>query len=1516
MKTKNLTSKYLYLILFFILIVGVALTVFGTSLAKSDNDTQSVSCQSANTTETIDGITLQRITNAFKHNGDDYYTKDDASHVYGWNDTTHPRSKSGNTDYAIIDGSYTRAPVSCLAYQYCQNAFNLSADNITKVETPVDNNTDSDPKQKGKNFVHWQVESQAEIDQSLPEAKRRPAHSDAKLFMIDKSHMPPIQDGSITFPDGSTSGDVTEEPDNPVYLENKDPNTRSKGICTIEWDKAGKVQGIDVGVSLTIQHLKVFAWGKGNAFQKYATEHDDPSCVELPFMIVYNRTMQNQVHKKIEEKISLIDSSDGYDCLDMPSGSISFDSDNFFWDEGKFQMEIDYKIGIYKSGTVPHETVNFPVYTLYQDLDVQQSGDKHPSGEYKESISPKSNSGVLPYFLGFEKETGEGARYINLCTKSSGKYKKYGNDVMCTFRANGHCQSGVSTIFPHPLTRTGFFLLSDPNSGSGEYSARWRGMRCGTGLSLAAYSLFELTKTLHVDTATKEVSKNIKINEDKNDPYVFDLKFPMGKYNETMFDTYQGITIRDYLPNGVNPVTDENGKIDASVYLEQNEVLGDKLLVDGSDYDSVVHKYDASSKKYVVDVAMTSGFVASPTNYNGHNLKLVLKAYPDASYSSGNIVAYPQDESGYDPTYNKQNVWQYVNSSSVIINDLGKQFEIPGNNVNVYTPLYSKHHKFYEYKFDEAGKPYYDKDAPVPDDVVKAALPNPSNFYLKNLETDTAGPNSLQKDASSKPITAVRSTRDGVEGIWLFIEWEKDSKGQMIYQTCKNADITYNGFWTWIPNPEQKTCSLKPEGKPVKIGERFSYDLKGTNIEEGTNQIKFIDTPSKGLTFLPETYTVTKTLMGQSEAKPVDPGDIAFVNNLAQKQNMGDGQTTIEWTIHNVEYGAQINISSDYYVNPFVEKEVQNTVEINGQTKIIVNPVGDKAYDKDQSGKGIISDDSPVHIGEKIPYLIKWAGYHHKDSNVVVIDKLSKGLKIDESTLHIEGCTGTPQYTISDPDPETGVTTLTVKMDNQPAGATGTITYMAEVSDVLAPDVFSKVSVSNEYILKVDEDFEMTIDPLINPVIPYPDKEYNKDSDKINDDRPVIVGNEIAYKLTWSNHHDASANIVLIDNLSDGLEYIKGSCSEAGDPSVEGNVLTWDLKEKAKADLGSITYRVKVNDDAQRVLPNIVENSYSIKVGDDPAVQIKKLYNPVIGKQYNVEDPSDASDRVFKDDSTLRVGDIIAYKLVWADNYNVGGNVKLVDTLSKGLEYINGSCPNGDPTINNNVLTWDLGPKDPSQAGYITYRVRVTKDALSDNVKTAYVKNSYVLSVEPKDMPQYQVGPYSLTNPVVPDPIKRYDTGAFMCVTNDSTCHIGDTIAYSLVWSHTENKEADIKLTDTLSKGLTYVEGSANIAPVSVNVLSDGTTQIVWELKNQPKASCGEITYKAKVNENVDLEKGVDNGYRIKVGDNLEKFVNSLHNDVSNVPTATGDSLAILTIIVLLCSICVIAFWFVFKHRH
>lgn len=35
-----------------------------------------------------------------------------------------------------------------------------------------------------------------------------------------------------------------------------------------------------------------------------------------------------------------------------------------------------------------------------------------------------------------------------------------------------------------------------------------------------------------------------------------------------------------------------------------------------------------------------------------------------------------------------------------------------------------------------------------------------------------------------------------------------------------------------------------------------------------------------------------------------------------------------------------------------------------------------------------------------------------------------------------------------------------------------------------------------------------------NPVVPDPIKEYDSKSDKVNDDRPVVPGDEISYKIT------------------------------------------------------------------------------------------------------------------------------------------------------------------------------------------------------------------------------------------------------------------------------------------------------------------------------------------------------------------------------------------------------------------
>ena len=102
----------------------------------------------------------------------------------------------------------------------------------------------------------------------------------------------------------------------------------------------------------------------------------------------------------------------------------------------------------------------------------------------------------------------------------------------------------------------------------------------------------------------------------------------------------------------------------------------------------------------------------------------------------------------------------------------------------------------------------------------------------------------------------------------------------------------------------------------------------------------------------------------------------------------------------------------------------------------------------------------------------------------------------------------------------------------------------------------------------------------------------------------------------------------------------------------------------------------------------------------------------------------------------------------------------------------------------------------------------------------------------------------------------------------------GDTIKYSVKYTNGNTTQSTkVVVTDTLSVGLTYVEGSSKIGNTKVTPVvtnnPDGSTKLVWTRDSVPAQTTEELTYEAKVEKGVSK---VSNDAIVKIGDSEFKL--------------------------------------------
>ncbi len=112
---------------------------------------------------------------------------------------------------------------------------------------------------------------------------------------------------------------------------------------------------------------------------------------------------------------------------------------------------------------------------------------------------------------------------------------------------------------------------------------------------------------------------------------------------------------------------------------------------------------------------------------------------------------------------------------------------------------------------------------------------------------------------------------------------------------------------------------------------------------------------------------------------------------------------------------------------------------------------------------------------------------------------------------------------------------------------------------------------------------------------------------------------------------------------------------------------------------------------------------------------------------------------------------------------------------------------------------------------------------------------------------------------------------------------VGDVITYEISYENYYNEvSAVIIITDTLTDGLEYVEGSATPSDgLSISTDNDGSTTLTWMINVEPLGS-GSVTFKAVVTDHALIEDEVSNQASIQVGEDEAVYTVPVTNEITS----------------------------------
>lgn len=224
------------------------------------------------------------------------------------------------------------------------------------------------------------------------------------------------------------------------------------------------------------------------------------------------------------------------------------------------------------------------------------------------------------------------------------------------------------------------------------------------------------------------------------------------------------------------------------------------------------------------------------------------------------------------------------------------------------------------------------------------------------------------------------------------------------------------------------------------------------------------------------------------------------------------------------------------------------------------------------------------------------------------------------------------------------------------------------------------------------------------------------------DGKEVKVGDELTYTVSVKNALDKAAEYTITDKVPAGTAFVS---ADNGGTEKDGTV-TWKVTIPAGQTL-EVKMVVQVTQDALKtaVVPGTIKNTAVVTFPNGAQYSTNPVENPPYGKV-----ASDASGNDTATQSGYQVGDIITYSIRYHNNAKndqgeyVAADITITDIVPKGTELVtnNPISHNGTTSVNEQgqtVITWNLTDVQPNMAGVVTFRVKITADAISPVTNSA-----------------------------------------------------------------------------------------------------------------------------------------------------------------------------------------------------
>ncbi|QBJ65452.1 cell surface protein [Bacillus anthracis] len=614
-----------------------------------------------------------------------------------------------------------------------------------------------------------------------------------------------------------------------------------------------------------------------------------------------------------------------------------------------------------------------------------------------------------------------------------------------------------------------------------------------------------------------------------------------------------------------------------------------------------------------------------------------------------------------------------------------------------------------------------------------------------------------------------------------------------------------------------------------KLGEEVEYRISFKNtVENGKlEKVKIEDTIPNGLEYV----------KGSEKAEGDKPAPVKLHVKggkvIAEYENITD--TKERSIVFKVKVKEEAEVGKE-----IVNQAIVDDTKDSKKPEAKITPLHKDGKIK---AKKSVNNETPK-LGEEVEYRISFKNTveNGKLAEVKIEDTLPEGVEYVENSLKAEG---------AGPNP------VELKMENGKV-----LAKYPEITDIEERSITFKVKVKEE--VKVGEKIvnkAIVDDTKHDPINPKAEitpqyKDGKIEAEKVVNNPSPKLEEEVEYRISFKNtvEHGKLAEVIIKDDLPNGLEYVKDSLQAEGSKpapvelKVENGKVLAKYPEITDMEERSITFKVKVKGNVSNTIVNEAIVSDTKHLPETPKAEIIPQY-----KDGKLEAKKVVNNLLPK------LGEEVEYRISFKNTVENGklAEVKIEDTLPEGVEYVENSLKAEGAGTDSVELKFENGKimaKYPeitdTKERSITFKVKV-KDEVKIGEK---IVNKAIIDDTKKE-------PETPTAEITPQH-KDGKVEAEKTVNNPSP-KLGEEIEYRISFKNTvENgKLAEVKIEDTLPNGLEYVKDSLQAEgskpnPVELKVKDGKVIAKYPEITDIEERS---IVFKAKVKEDFKVGEGIVN---------------------------------------------------------